>query len=176
MEIWKPIKGYEGLYEVSSMGNIRSVDRTVHTKTGDRTYLGRTIVPQIDKDGYYKVCLCKNNKPHTRYVHRIVAEAFIENPEGCPVINHKDENKRNNDFRNLEWCTVKYNTNYGDCLEKRAAHRRKPIKAIKGTEEICFASITEAAKMLGASHGNIIGCLANAYGKRTCKGYRFEYI
>lgn len=99
--IWKPVKGYEGLYEVSNDGDVKS------KKTGK-------ILKKIkqQKHDYYTVSLCKNGKSTTTLVHRIVAEAFCDNPDNLPEVNHKDEDKHNNNESNLEYCTHNYNINY----------------------------------------------------------------
>lgn len=102
-EIWKDILGYEGLYQVSNFGRVKSL------KFGKERILKLTK----DKDGYLIVNLYKNNKSKTFKVHRLVAEAFIPNPDNLPQVNHKDEDKSNNIVSNLEWCDVKYNQNYG---------------------------------------------------------------
>lgn len=102
-EIWKDILGYEGLYQVSNFGRVKSL------KFGKERILKLTK----DKDGYLIVNLYKNNKSKTFKVHRLVAEAFIPNPDNLPQVNHKDEDKSNNILSNLEWCDVKYNQNYG---------------------------------------------------------------
>ena len=101
MEIWKDIKGYEGLYEVSNQGNIRSL------KTGK-------LRKPTNNFGYLRINLCKNNVVKFHMVHRLVAEAFIENNDpNLTQVNHKNENKQDNRVENLEWCDAKYNNNYG---------------------------------------------------------------
>lgn len=117
-EIWKPIKNYEGLYEVSNNGRIRSVDRVVEFNTAygkqERFFKGKIISQHFDgKKNYLFVILSKNGKQKMRNVHRIVAENFISNPKNYPEVNHIDENKTNNNVGNLEWCDHKYNNNYG---------------------------------------------------------------
>ena len=102
-ESWKDKKDYEGIYQVSNCGRVKSI------KFGKERILKLTK----DKDGYLIVNLYKNNKSKTFKVHRLVAEAFLPNPDNLPLINHKDEDKSNNIVSNLEWCDVKYNTNYG---------------------------------------------------------------
>ena len=110
-EEWRPVSGYEGFYEVSNRGSVRSLDRTVICKDG-RSYLkkGRVLKPTASGKGpYYMVSLTKEGSELVKSVHRIVATAFIPNPNSLPVINHKDENKLNNCADNLEWCTQQYN-------------------------------------------------------------------
>lgn len=109
-EEWRSIEGYEGLYEVSSYGRVRSLDRYEINNLGYKRLLkGKILSPGIKKDGYFIVSLKNKNFR----VHRLVAQAFIPNPEGLPQVNHKDEDKSNNNVDNLEWCDSKYNNNYG---------------------------------------------------------------
>jgi hypothetical protein len=110
----KPIKGYEGLYEIDTEGNVFSTNRRVKTKNGKILSLkGRMIKQFISTSGYKNVGLHKEGKQEMRYVHRLVAQTFIENPRNYPQINHKNENRLDNRVDNLEWCTAKYNSNYG---------------------------------------------------------------
>ena len=102
-EVWKDIKGYEELYQVSNLGNIKSL------KTNKNLYYTKS---GRNKD-YLRVLLVKNNKRKMFAIHRIVAEHFISNPNNYPCVNHKDECKNNNVWTNLEWCSEKYNANYG---------------------------------------------------------------
>jgi hypothetical protein len=108
-EIWKPVPEYNGNYEASNLGRIRS------SKT-------KKILRQANhRQGYKLVRLYKNGKGTTKTVHRIIASAFIENPENLTEVNHKDENKSNNSAENLEWCSRIYNANYGTGIERRNA-------------------------------------------------------
>jgi hypothetical protein len=111
-EIWKDIKEYEGKYQVSNLGNVRSLNY-------NKTNTVKLLKTYTNKNKYVYVTLGQNN---TYRVHRLVAEAFIPNPDNLPYINHKDENPSNNHVDNLEWCTQKYNVNYGNCLIKRSKH------------------------------------------------------
>lgn len=113
-EIWKPIEGYEGLYEVSSYGRVRSLDRYVKGKNESyRLRKGKVLSLLKGECGYLQVNLYYNRNIYIKYVHRLVAQAFLPNPDNLPMINHKDEDKTNNNVTNLEWCTAKYNANYG---------------------------------------------------------------
>lgn len=121
-EIWKDIEGYEGLYQVSNMGNIKRVEHEDYRcRQGYRVFKERILKPYISTKGYKRVNLSKNNKKKEVPVHRLVAMAFIENPNNYPQINHKDENKFNNNVDNLEWCTCKYNNNYGTKSQRISA-------------------------------------------------------
>ena len=176
VEYWLPVKGYEGLYEVSNWGRVRSTQY----HRGTTTHL---LSPSIKKNGYVYVTLCKNKKTHTLLVHRLVAEAFLPNTDGLPQVNHKNENKLENYVWNLEWCTQKYNVNYGAGIRKMLNSRndkkgktaeRPIIQYSKNGEYIGrFNSQTEAAKELGISQGNINSCLNN--NRYTAGGYKWEY-
>ena len=110
IEEWRPIEGYEGLYEVSSYGRVRSLDKYVKSGYGSyRLRKGKILSPGIRPDGYLVVSL----QYKMFRVHRLVAQAFILNPDNLSQVNHKDENKANNRVDNLEWCDSKYNNNYG---------------------------------------------------------------
>lgn len=116
-EVWKDVAGYEGLYQVSNLGRVASLERI----TSKGVHVPYKLLSQSnDKDGYKKVGLYKDGKVEVGRVHRLVATAFIPNPYNYPVINHKDENKQNNVVDNLEWCTVKYNANYGTAIQRRS--------------------------------------------------------
>lgn len=101
MEAWKDVVGYEGLYKVSNLGRVLDVEK------------GKIRKLVRDKDGYFQLGLMKNGKRFYQKVHRLVAEAFIENPNSLPIVNHKNEDKSDNRPENLEWCTAAYNNSYG---------------------------------------------------------------
>ena len=184
---WKPVVGYDG-YFVSNTGIIRSFKRG---KPHDLRYVTKV-------DGYLRTYLCKNGKTKAFYVHRVVAQAFIDNPNNLPFVNHKDECKTNNCVDNLEWCTFKYNINYGTAIKRREAHTNKkaiaakidwytvlkkrkgqseykPIQQIKnGIIIASFQSINEAARKTGlwASAIRLV-----AYGKLNhTGGYQLKFI
>lgn len=118
-EIWKDVVGFEGVYQVSNLGRVRSLGFDIWHK-------GRILKPHLDSRGYYlMVGLNRNKHPHHKNVHRLVAEAFIPNPNNYPCVNHKDECKTNNNVDNLEWCTYEYNMNYNNgAAMKRAIKTR----------------------------------------------------
>ena len=147
---WRDIKGYEGKYQVSNLGEIRSLDYKHTGKT-------RILKPATDRYGYKTIGLCKNGKQKKFFIHRLVAEAFLLNPNGLLEVNHKDEDKANNIYSNLEWCTNEYNINYGT-RNKRVS---KPIKCIT-TGEI-FSSMTEAGHKYNIEIGNITKCCHGRY-------------
>lgn len=118
-EEWRNVVGYERSYQVSNLGNIRSLDRVC----GIKPVQGQIIKPRTEH-GYERVTLYENNKPKKFFVHRLVAAAFIENPNCLPFINHKDENPKNNAVDNLEWCTQKYNIHYGSRMSKVSEKNR----------------------------------------------------
>lgn len=113
IEEWKDIEGYEGVYQVSNFGNVRSCDRVIKHSPKDYFQKGGKLKSALSKNGYPMVVLVVHNKRKTINVHRLVAQAFIPNPDNLPQVNHKDEDKTNNNVANLEWCTHKYNVNYG---------------------------------------------------------------
>lgn len=145
-EVWKPVVGWENLYEVSNMGNVR----TLHYK---RPYM---MHPAMDKKGYMRVSLVlPNSKKYQRFgVHRLVAQAFIPNPYKLPQVNHKDEDKANNCVSNLEWCTARYNSNYGS-RNQRASESRRGIQLsashIENLRKSCTKSMGKCVLQLSKS-------------------------
>lgn len=129
MEIWKDIIGYEGIYQVSNLGNVRSLDRrAVNHKSGTtRIVRGAVMNPWDNGNGYLVITLQDKRKRKNCYVHRLVAEAFIENPKSKKYINHVDYNTRNNCVYNLEWCTQKEN------IKHSVAHLMKPKEKSRQT-------------------------------------------
>lgn len=131
----KTVVGYEGYYEVDQFGRVFSVDRVVTVKDGDRVYekplSGKQMKQTMHDKGYKVVSLTMDGKTRLRFVHRIVAEAFIPNPDNLPMVNHKDEDKTNNFLENLEWCTASYNRTYGKAIERHA----KKLIGVPHTEE-----------------------------------------
>lgn len=176
-EIWKDVKGYEGLYIVSNFGNVKSLDRYMnnkhHTKTLKKGKLLKNSL--IKKTGYLRVTLSNKGKYISKSVHRLVAEAFIPNPNNYPQINHIDEDKQNNRADNLEWCTALYNNNYGNHsknISKTRTKNKKGFKKVfqynKKMEIICiYNSTREVGRKYNVSN-NIIS--------RCCRGIKKEYL
>ena len=140
-EIWKDVVGYEGFYQVSNKGNVYSVGRV--DSRGHRRR-GRILKPKYDRGGYLTVNLCKNGKLKTKKVHRLVAGAFLPNPNGLPQVNHRDEIKDNNNVENLEWCDSKHNINYGTRNE-RISKKVRVVNAKTG-DVVEFNSTAEAGR------------------------------
>lgn len=179
MEVWKDVVGYEGLYRVSNLGNVYSVKRTVKCGRACRDFGGIILKKRLDISGYWTVCLAdgKGDK-RPKKVHRLVAEAFIPNDNGLPCINHKDENKLNNEVSNLEWCTVAYNNNYGTHQQRssqsRMNHpkRSKPVRCIE--TGIIYPSIREAERQTGIDESLIWHQVKGMY--PAAKGTHWEYV
>ena len=121
-EIWRPIEGYEGLYEISSYGRVKSVDRYDRRNQFRK---GKLLKNKDNGNGYLICSLSKNGIVKNKYIHRLVAEAFIERANGLYEVNHKDENKKNNSVDNLEWCDRKYNNTYGTKTEREIKSKIK---------------------------------------------------
>lgn len=121
-EIWKDIPNYEGLYQVSNLGRVRALKRKIKYKNGNCHTYPEKIKNQVNSCGYLAVTLSKKGQRRQIKVHRLVALAFIPNPHHYQQINHKDENKHNNQVDNLEWCNAKYNNNYGTKIKRTVAH------------------------------------------------------
>lgn len=176
MEEWRDIKGYEGRYQISSEGRVRSLDRI--GKNG-YSYKGKILKPRPTKRGYIKANL--SGKIYA--VHRLVAQAFIPNPNNYPVVNHKDENPSNNCIENLEWCDVKYNINYGTANKRRGEsigydkdnpHSKSVLQCtIDGILVKRWNSQAEAARQLGISQGNISRCCIGT--RNIAYGFIWKY-
>ena len=166
-ETWKDIKGYEGIYQVSNLGRVKSLP--VKSKT--KYFKGGILKTSVDKVGY--VCVSLSRK--TYKVHRLVAEAFIDNPYDYRCVNHKDEDKTNNRVDNLEWCTHKYNNNYGTRNKKisQNAGRRILQYDLEGNLIRVWDSISNASRYYGVKRWTICGCCAGR--QKTSCGYIWRY-
>lgn len=156
-EEWKDIEGFEGYYQVSNMGRIKSVDRDVLYSNGRIHHYNEKIrVLCKDKDGYQITTLNKDGKSYSRRVHQLVACAFLPNPDNLPSINHIDEDKTNNRVDNLEWCSVYYNNHYNDRYKRVKAHKKGIIlfNVVTGAVKK-MPSVTQTAKELNVGSGAI---------------------
>ena len=162
-EIWKDIPGYEGIYQVSNLGRVKSVERVVISKKGQRFEVEEKILKlkwrSRNKD-YAFVRLCRNSVCTSFSIHRLVAEAFVPNPNNWPIINHKDENPKNNEVDNLEWCTYLYNNAFGNAKLKKHlglknnAKLSKPVTQydMNGKKIASYPSTMEARRQTGVCH------------------------
>ncbi len=180
MEIWKDIEGYEGYYQISNLGRVKSLKRVILKSDGKtKTIPERIRATHKDHLGYERLCLQKDGKQELKKIHRLVAIAFIPNPDNLPVVNHKDENPSNNKVDNLEWCTQKYNSNYGTRNEKLSLNhtglvskRKLKVKCIE--TGIIYDSLTEAAISANVSITRI--CSVCKGKRKTTGGYHWEYV
>lgn len=194
-EIWKPILGWEGIYEISNKGRVKSLERIIEFQKGSlenikaKRIQKEKIIKGLLRNGYYHVQLHNNCKIKTWKIHRLVAIAFIPNPNNYPIINHKDENKLNNCVDNLEWCDYKYNLNYGTSRKRlsKSITKSRGIKVIQkdknGNLIARYNSFQEAANAVGVNRTNIYRVARNihykgwggkSYKKPTAGGYIWE--
>lgn len=172
MEIWKPVKRYKGIYEVSNLGNVRSLN---YHNWG----IVRNLTPVMDKDGYLRVCLSKDGKQSNGLIHRMVAQAFLDNPKGVSQVNHINENKTDNRVENLEWCDCLYNNNFGTRNERISKSKRNTnCKAViqldlQGNPIREWVSLNEIMRVLGFNAAFVARCCHGV--KPTAYGYRWQY-
>lgn len=171
-EEWKPVVGYEGLYEVSNYGRVKSLERL--ELCGNKWFRKRKekLLQQCAKENdYLIVTLCNSTGHKMFYVHRLVAMAFIPNPNNLPQVNHKDEDKTNNHVDNLEWCTARYNSTYGTHVKRVAEKQSIKVRCIENG--IVYDSGKEAARQLNINDGKILKCCSGK--SKQTYGYHFEY-
>ena len=168
-EIWKNIDGYEGLYQVSNLGRVKSLN---YRRTGKE----RILKPGTDKGGYLYVFLYKNGKQKPFSIHRLVAKAFIPNPNKKPEVNHKDEDKTNNCLTNLEWMTRKDNLNYGTHNERMAKTKSKSViqYSLKGEFIRKWPSVIQIERNLGFLSSNISQCCNEK--NKSSYGYIWKFV
>ena len=154
-EIWKDVEGYEGLYQISNLGKVRNKNQLIKSFP--------------DKLGYRNVFLFKSNKKQTKKLHRLVAQAFIENPNNYPIINHKNGIKNDNRIENLEWTTYKNNSIYA---VKNGLIKTKKVMCLE-THKI-YESIKEASKEVGVFDGHITKVCKGQ--RKTTGGFHWAYI
>lgn len=158
-EEWRDIIGWEGLYQVSNLGRVKSLPRLHKYVHGEYLSKERILSPRVcgGQREYLSVALYRGKGAVQRKIHRLVAMAFISNPKGYKEVNHIDENKRNNMASNLEWCSRSYNVNYGRRIEKQSAHLQKAVLAFtrRGKFVARFKSIKDAAVWAGVDGSNV---------------------
>lgn len=183
-EIWKDVENYIGIYQVSNLGNVRSL--CFGPRNTSKSHIVRNLKPCISSAGYYKVDLVKDGISKTHYIHRLVASAFIPNPELKSQVNHKDGNKHNNLASNLEWVTSKENLshavktglkspcpNYGNIGPKNSCSKTIYQFDKDGNLIAKWIGIAEAARHFNCSASSISNCLAGR--KKFCKGFSWKY-
>lgn len=172
-EIWKPVPGYEGYFEVSTYGRVKSLERYVDGRWKPYLKKEKILVPHDSGKGYLQVKFSADNKRSMPLIHRLVAKAFIPNPENLPQINHKDGNPRNNHVDNLEWCTASGN----------ALHRCHVLNHVSGRPQrpvICldtgkiYKSSHEAAREMEIRQGSIFSVCQGKW--QRAGGYRFAFV
>lgn len=184
METWRDVAGYEGEYQVSDAGRVKSLSRELTDRLGRKRKMKEKVLsPGRERGGYQNVFLCSSNGQRNMKVHRLVAEAFVPNPDDKPMVNHIDGDKNNNAASNLEWVTRIENTdhairaglvNHSENAKKATIVNRRPVVVLKNGEVIgLFPSVASAAKFTGADIPNICACCRGR--KKKAKGYEYRY-
>jgi hypothetical protein len=182
-EIWKDVLGYDGLYMVSNLGRVKSLGHLIPTKGESlRQSKTRIIKQKLKKNGYLEIMLSKNGIKRIFLVHRLVAFAFLDYPQAPRnIVNHKDENPKNNTIENLEWVTHRENVNYGTAIERTRQHlinhpkTSRPVVAIASSgDEFRFPSVSEAARFMGCSPLRI-SYLCRGKGRYRDDKYTWKY-
>lgn len=178
-EVWRAVPDFEGKYEVSNLGRIRSLDRIVTMKNGaKRFHEGKLLTPKKQKNGYLFYQLFDGNGKFKHWMlHRLVATVFIDNPQGYKEVNHKDGDKTNNKYTNLEWCTRQYNCIHAienGLKDMSKVYSMHPVVQIKDGEIINeYPSIVEAANSVGVTPSAISRCLRGK--SKKSMGYQWRY-
>lgn len=179
-EIWKDVPSHEGYYQVSNLGNFRSLPRVIRYKSnGTRNYPAKKLLTESTKDNYQRITLMKEGVKARYQAHRLVALAFIPNPENKPCINHIDGNKSNNIVTNLEWCTPSENMIHADNTRLRDMSKHHPSNAKKikclETGEI-FVSYYQAIKWLGKTTNSLSALVRGTRNYGRAFGYHWQFI
>lgn len=167
-EQWRPVKGFEGIYEVSDLGRVRSLDRvTLYRERFTRVYKGRVLSPKKSSDGYLWVGLYKDGECTYRYIHALVAEAFLGRRETGMEVNHLNGRKGNNRPSNLEYCTPSENMKHA---YRTGLKKTTPVYCDNG---MAYQSMSAAARATGVNSGSICRCCQGK--QQTAGGYRWSY-
>lgn len=169
IEFWKTIKGYNGLYMVSNLGNVKSLGN-------DKSRKERILKPYLNNNGYCYVNLSKEGKIKNYTIHRLVATTFLPNPDNLSQVNHKNEDKTDNRVSNLEFCDNRYNSNYGTRNERMAKARQKPIIQLSKDNVYVkqWESATQVERELNINDGHIGDCCKKK--RNTSGGYKWMYL
>lgn len=174
-EKWRWVPGFEGLYMVSSMGNVMSVPKVATKSNGAvAEYEGRQLSPAPNRKGYLQVVLCSDGASKTCQIHRLVAMAFVPNPDCLPCVNHINENKGDNTDRNLEWCSIEYNNAYGTRAQRIGETQSRIVQKMLADEILSeYPSTKSAAESVCGSASHISECCC---GKRlSAYGFSWRY-
>ena len=176
VEVWRPVRDFEGLYEVSNLARVRSVSRWVQAGTTKRLAKSTILKSHPLPSGYLTVTLKDKGRTATVTIHRLVAEAFVPNPNNLQDVNHKDEEKTNNLPSNLEWCDRKYNINYGTGKYRKTENYRKPIEqlTLDGKHVAYFESARQAARVTDYKQSRLWEALSGK--RKTAYGYQWRYV
>lgn len=178
-EIWRDVPNYEHLYEVSNLGNVRSLNKFVKTRgNGRRLIVGRVLKNLCGSGGYYHVSLYKECKQEIISIHRLIAKVFLPNPNNYPVINHIDSNRKNNDLSNLEWCTQKHNLQHArDCGRLNYDSQKIKIKSFNPISgEFVYYNSINSVKKYGFTPSLVCYCAKGIIKSKTHKGLIWDYV
>ena len=183
MEHWKDVPGYEGVYQVSDTGRVKSLERIDRI---NHVHPENILKNKVEKLGYQRVHLSKNGNAEYLAVHRLVAQAFVHKENGCDIVNHLDNNPSNNEASNLEWTTYKGNMQHAaaqgrmhykpENLKRAQESKKIPVVAIsKSGKRVYFESQKDAGRVLGIGTGHIAASCRKDRGYKTTGGFSWEY-
>lgn len=180
-EIWKDVAGYEGLYKVSNQGRVSTLGRSIIQTRGNalKSYPAKIMKATIEPSGYYAITLYRQGAHKRVKVHTLVGKSFIDNHDSLPVINHINGVKTDNRAENLEWCTIAHNNRHSIKMGLTKPHDFKPRPVMQFSKSGEFIrrwdSVTAAARGVNSSIGNMSTVCRVGSGRKTLKGYRWEY-